>query len=119
MTNAEFQKTIAMICGLDYATPTKEQSAAIEEMEKIIQEWKKEFERTSGIQAVVTNNNSGQYKVIYEDCSIRFIGEDAQDFDDYTVAWVGTKLMGWNPFNWVVIVLVALLAYWIMDAVGS
>ncbi len=66
MTNAEFQETIAKICGLDYATPTKEQSAAIEEMEKIIQEWQKEFERTSGIMAAVTNNNSGQYKVIYE-----------------------------------------------------
>jgi hypothetical protein len=81
MTNAEFQKTIAMICGLDYATPTKEQSAAIEEMEKIIQEWKKEFERTSGIQAVVTNNNSGQYKVIYEDA-----------FDEFKISYYDKEL---------------------------
>ena len=37
----------------------------------------------------------------------------------FMIAWTSAKLMGINPFNWVIVVLVNLLAYWIMSEIGS
>jgi hypothetical protein len=37
----------------------------------------------------------------------------------FILAWISSKLMFFNPFSWVIVVLVTALAIWIMSEVGT
>ena len=46
-------------------------------------------------------------------------GNPSTTMAGFMIAWTSAKLMAINPFGWVIVVLVDLLAFWIMNEVGS
>ena len=46
-------------------------------------------------------------------------GNPSTTMAGFMIAWTGTKLFGFNPFSWVIVVLVDLLAYWIVNEVQT
>jgi hypothetical protein len=46
-------------------------------------------------------------------------GNPSTTMGGFLIAWISAKLMMFNPFGWVIVTLVSLLAFWIMWEVGT